>query len=95
MQVGQCLVLIHLSHAQFLDQQFLNILQLIYLIILFRNLAVLLVDQVLIVLSLLILYHPLTLQLHLDELSLALVYLISLTSFPKVIVLFLLYSSFK
>lgn len=95
MEVRKCLVLIHLRHTQFFNKQLFDLLQLIYFVVGAVDLLVLLVDEVLIVLPLLILDHALTLELHLEKLALALVYLVPLTPLPEVIILLLLDSTLK
>lgn len=60
MQVGEGLVLVHLRHAEFLDEQLFNFFQLVDLFVLLVYFTVLLSDQVLVILPLLIFYHTLT-----------------------------------
>lgn len=95
MKVCQCLMLIHLRHSQFFNEQFLNFFELIDFIIRPIYLCILLIYEVLIVLSLLVFDHALTFKFHLQELSFTLIDLVPLTSFTEVVILFLFYSTLE
>ena len=60
MQISKSLMLVHLRHAEFLDEQLFNFFQLVDLFVLLVYFTVLLSDQILIILPLLIFYHALT-----------------------------------
>lgn len=94
-EVGQGLVLVHLGHTKLLNQKSLHILKLLDFLVHFLDLLMTFVYLCLIIDLLLVLDHPLTLQLHMDELSLAGVYFVSLLALFVVVVLFLAYSLFK
>jgi hypothetical protein len=94
-EVGQGLVLVHLGHAKLLNQQFLHILKLVDFIIHFLDLLMTFVYPCYVIELLLVLDHPLTLHLHMDELSFAGIYFVPLLALFVVIVLFLTYSLFK
>ena len=95
MEVGQGLVLVHLGHTKLLNQKSLHILKLLDFLVHFVDLLMTFVYPCLVIELLLVLDHPLTLKLHMDELSLAGVYFVPLLALFVVVVLFLTYTFFK
>ena len=95
MQICQRLVLIHLCHSEFLNQKLFYFFQLIDFLVDFLYFHIPFFNKPLIIVPLLIFYHPLALHFHLQKLSFALVNIVSLLPFPVIVVFFLSYSPLK
>lgn len=95
MQIGQCLMLIHLGHTQFFNEELFDFFQLVYIFIYLWNLTMSLFYQHLIIVPLLIFNHSFTFNLHLNELTFSLINFISLSSSSIEIIFFVAYPFFK
>ena len=88
-------MLIHLSHAELFDEQFLHVLQLINLVVHFIHTVILLGHLLIVELALLVLNLTLRLVLHGNKLARASVDLIPLRPLPEVFVLLVSYAALE